>query len=318
MTLRPSIATLLAAFAAASMPASADPGPAPSRSAASGVSDLERVLGELERDERSLKKELEQIGRDSDAAHGRALVRGRAYVRLVRAGLLPIGGGFEQVVDHASKIERLRRALSREVELESKLAQRRIELGKKLGELRARRDPLEAQHRALAQARDVLLAAQDRALAFERAFSSSPSHTAIYGGAPADPSDSSGGFAATKGRLPFPLPGRTEIHSARRPGTEGPGLEMRAPRGTPVRAVFGGNVAFADEYSAYGRTVIVEHGDGYYTVSANLDEIAVRTGDEVTAGSRLGTVGDTGSGSMLYFEIRAGSDGLDPAEWFGI
>jgi murein hydrolase activator len=317
VTPRLSIATLLAAFAAAGMPASADPAASRATPAAS-VSDLERLLGELERDERSLKKELEQVGRRSDAAHARTLARGRAYVRLVRAGLLPIGGGFEQVVDHASRLERLRRALSRDVELESALARRRNELAKKIGDLRTQRGPLEAQHRALAQARDVLLAAQDRALAFERAFSSSPSHTAIYGGAPADPSDSSSGFAGTKGRLPFPLPGRTEIHSGRRPGTEGPGLEMRAPRGTPVRAVFGGRVAFADQYSAYGRTVIIEHGDGYYTVSANLDEIAVRTGDDVSAGSRLGTVGDTGGGAMLYFEIRAGSDGLDPAEWFGI
>jgi murein hydrolase activator len=312
------IASLVAALAACAMPLSAAPAKDLRSSPAGSVADLERLLGELERDERALKKQLEEIGRQSDAAHGRTLARGRTYVRLVRAGLLPVGGGFEQVVDHASKIERLRRALGRDIELESVLTERRIETAKRLGEVRARRGPLEAQHRALAQARDVLLAAQDRALAFERAFSSSPSHTAIYGGAPADPSDSTSGFAGTKGRLPFPLPGRTEIHSARRPGTEGPGLEMRAPRGTPVRAVFGGRVAFADEYSAYGRTVIVEHGDGYYTVSANLDEIAVSTGDDVAAGSRLGTVGDTGGGALLYFEIRAGSDGLDPAEWFGI
>jgi septal ring factor EnvC (AmiA/AmiB activator) len=121
-----------------------------------------------------------------------------------------------------------------------------------------------------------------------------------------------------KGRLPFPLPGRTEIQSARRSGSDGPGLEMRAPRGTPVRAVYGARVAFADEYSAYGRTVILEHGDGYYTVSANLDEIAVRVGDDVAAGSRLGTVGDTGSGPMLYLEVRRGTETLDPAAWFGI
>jgi septal ring factor EnvC (AmiA/AmiB activator) len=297
----------LAASIAITLPASAAP-------------DLERLLRELDREERSVKKSLAEHGAESDQAHARTLARGRAYVRLVRAGLLPVGGGFEQVVDHASKIERLRRALLRDVELETKLVSRRVELGKRLGELRAQRGPLEVQQRALSQAQNVLLAAQDRALAFERAFSSSPDHTAIYGAqqTPLDPSDVAGGFASMKGRLPFPLPGRTEIRSARRPGTEGSGLEMRVPRGTPVRAIFAGRVAFADEYAAYGRTVILDHADGYYTVSGNLDEIAVQVGDDLQSGARLGTVGDMGSGPLLYIEIRAGSEALDPAEWFGI
>ena len=121
-----------------------------------------------------------------------------------------------------------------------------------------------------------------------------------------------------KGRLPFPITGRSEIHSARRPGADGPGLEMRAPRGTPVRAVYPGRVAFADSYAAYGKTIIVEHGDRHYTVSANLDEIAVKAGEDVTTGARIGSVGDTGQGSMLYFEIRVGTETVDPAEWFGI
>ncbi len=77
-----------------------------------------------------------------------------------------------------------------------------------------------------------------------------------------------------KGRLPFPLPGRAEIRSARRPGADGPGLEMRVPRGSPVRAVYAGRVAFADSYAAYGKTIILDHGNSYYTVSANLEDIA--------------------------------------------
>ncbi len=74
-------------------------------------------------------------------------------MRLVRAGLLPVGGGFEATVDHASRLERLRRALTRDVELERKVAKRRVEMGKKLDDLRARRGPLEVQQQAMAQAR---------------------------------------------------------------------------------------------------------------------------------------------------------------------
>jgi septal ring factor EnvC (AmiA/AmiB activator) len=316
---RAATAILLAASIATTLPAPAAAPASPKLSSTASVIEFERVLGELDREERTLKKQLDELAGESDRARARTLARGRTYVRLIRAGLLPLGGGFEMVVDHASKVERLRRALGRDVALEEKLAARRIELSKRLGELRAQRGPLEAQHRALASARNVLLAARDRELAFDRAFSSSTGHTAIYGpGSPSDPSDTTSGFAAMKGRLPFPLPGRTEISSARRPGTDGQGLEMRAPLGTPVRAVFRGRVAYADDYPAYGRTVILEHGDGYYTVSANLDEISVEVGDEVQSGSRIGTVGDTGGGALLYLEVRGGPDMLDPAAWFGI
>jgi murein hydrolase activator len=284
-------------------------------------SPVEKMLAEIDREERSLKKQLDELVKEAERAHARTLVRGRTYTRLARAGLLPVGSGFDGLVDHATRLERLRRALARDLELEQQLGRRRIAIGKRIEELRTRRGPLEVEQQAIAQASNAVLAEQDRKLAFERAFGGlgGPSgHTAVYGAGvgPADPSELSRGFASMKGRLPFPITGRSEIHSAHR--ADGPGLEMRAPRGTPVRAVYPGRVSFADRYSDYGLTVIVEHGDRHYTVSANLEDLAVRVGDEVSAGSRLATVGDSGSGTMLYFEIRVGTDPVDPAEWFGI
>jgi septal ring factor EnvC (AmiA/AmiB activator) len=98
---------------------------------------------------------------------------------------------------------------------------------------------------------------------------------------------------------------------------------MFAPSGSVVRAVHAGRVAFADAYAAYGRTVILDHGGGYYTVSANLGSIEVKVGDDVPFGSRIGTVGsadgvnDTGA-ARLYFEIRVGTNTVAPADWFGI
>jgi septal ring factor EnvC (AmiA/AmiB activator) len=81
-----------------------------------------------------------------------------------------------------------------------------------------------------------------------------------------------------------------------------------------VQAVFGGRVAFAEQYADFGNTVIVDHGGSYFTVNAGLATMKVRVGDEITAGSTLGTVGDTG----LYFEIRRTGDTIDPAPWFGL
>ena len=127
-----------------------------------------------------------------------------------------------------------------------------------------------------------------------------------------------GGFASQKGRLLFPLAGRAEVRPAQREGTNGPGLEIHAAVGTPVRAVFGGRIAFADRYGPYGRLVIVDHGDHYYSVAGNLASVDVKVGDEVSAGERLGTVGDEGKGAMLYFEIRHGTDTLAPSPWLGV
>ncbi|HEY2408559.1 MAG TPA: peptidoglycan DD-metalloendopeptidase family protein, partial [Polyangiaceae bacterium] len=236
------------------------------------IGDVEHRLADVTRDERVAKSELEQLGKDAAEAEWRTLARGRAYVRLARAGLLPVGGGFDALLEHAVRIERLRRGLQRDVTLERELATRRIALAKKLGDLSARRSALETEQESLNQARVALLSEQDRKDAFERAFSSAGSaHMAVYSGGLGPADLSAAGFAALKGKLPFPLSGRSEIRHARRAGSEGPGLEMIAPRGATVRSVYAGRVAFADSYADYGRTVILDHGDGYYTVCANLD-----------------------------------------------
>lgn len=284
--------------------------------------EAERRLGEFNREARAGKLELEKLATDSEAAHARTVTRGRVYVRLARAGLLPVGGGFNALVEHAVRLERLRSAIGRDVTLERELSAKRIKLGRHLVDLDARRSSLETEVRAMGAAQIALLSEQDRAQAFARAFASSvgSAHTAVYGAGvgPRDPATAGDGFGSLRGRLPFPITGRSEIRSARRPGSEGPGLEMFAPSGSVVRAVHAGRVAFADSYAAYGRTVIVDHGAGYYTVSANLGSIDVKVGDDVPLGSRIGTVGDGDGAARLYFEIRVGTSTVAPADWFGI
>ncbi|HET7542976.1 MAG TPA: peptidoglycan DD-metalloendopeptidase family protein [Polyangiaceae bacterium] len=282
--------------------------------------DAERRLNELNRQSQAAKAELERLAKETDSAHARTVMRGRVYVRLARAGLLPVGGGFDALVEHAVELERLRNAIGRDLKLERELSARRVALGRDLLELEARRSTLENEVRAMSVAQSALLSEQDRASAFARAFSGGvgSAHTAVYGAGPADSAPLAGGFGSLKGRLPFPITGRSLIRSASRPGSEGPGLEMFAPAGSVVRAVHAGRVAFADSYAAYGRAVILDHGAGYYTVSANLGSIDVKVGDDLPAGMRLGTVGNSDGTPRLYFEIRAGTNTLPPAEWFGI
>ena len=298
------------------------PAPRAAEQAPATAQGVDQALAELTRQEREATRRLDQLAQQARALEAATIAYGRAYVRKSRTGLLPVGGGFQALVDHASELERLRHAVARSQRLQRQLGRRRAALLNKVGTLRSRRGQLEVQRRALADARTALLAAQDRELAFRRAFSSSGPlpHTAIYGPGlgPSDPSVPSTGFAGMKGRLLFPLPGRMEVLATNRAGAYGRGLTMRAPLGSPVRAVYPGRVAFADRYADYGKTVIIDHGDRYYSLSANLNDIGVSAGDELTAGAHIGTVGDSGTGPALYFELRHGVEAVDAAPWFGI
>ena len=95
------------------------------------------------------------------------------------------------------------------------------------------------------------------------------------------------------------------------------GIEFGARAGDPVRGVADGIVRYAGWFRGYGKIVIVDHGESYFSVSGHLSDVAVSVGEAIHRGDRLGAAGDTGSlaGARLYFEIRQGGKALDPAEW---
>ena len=281
------------------------------------------LLGSAEHEGRELEHARRELRRRSEQLEQVIVRRGRFYFRLARLGILPLSGGFDQVMDHAARLERTRQALARDLAEQQTLAKQRIELARRLEELRARRGQLEREAAALGRARDAILAAQEREEAFRRAFQNttwSPSdHAAVYGSSlgPIDRELERAGFLAMRGRLPFPVAGRAELRPVGRNDGRGPGIEMLTLGRSAVLSVFAGRVAFADEYPGYGNAVIVDHGAGYYTVSAKLDAIDVEVGQDVPAGHRLGALADDAA-AELYFEIRKGSEALPAAEWFGI
>ena len=95
------------------------------------------------------------------------------------------------------------------------------------------------------------------------------------------------------------------------------GVEFDAPIGVAVEAVAAGQVRFAGWFRGYGKLVILDPGDEYFTISGHLADIWVEVGDEVKSRGVIGTVGDTGSlsGPRLYFEVRHGREALDPRGW---
>jgi murein DD-endopeptidase MepM/ murein hydrolase activator NlpD len=294
--------------------------PPPVSQTALALAALDRRIADLDAEEESTKHELAGLGGKLADAHGHVLLRGRAFYRLTRAGMLPVGGGFASLVTHAMHVERARRALIADLGEERHLHEHGAELARGLERVARDRVALASQRTAMDSARIAMADEERRRKAFDRAFEASTGtgeYVPIYGGATAEPA-SPGGFQTSKGRLLFPVTGRADVRLAHREGTDGPGLEVHAPLGAPVRAVYAGRVAFADRYGAYGRIVIVDHGDHYFTVNGNLAGVDVKVGDDLGAGDRLGTVGDDGQGPMLYFEIRHGAETIPPGPWLGL
>jgi septal ring factor EnvC (AmiA/AmiB activator) len=94
------------------------------------------------------------------------------------------------------------------------------------------------------------------------------------------------------------------------------GIEIAAPAGSEVRAVEAGQVAFANFFKGLGLIAILRHGGEYYTVYAHLTNLKVKAGEKVNKGQPIAALGDAGpSGSSLYFEVRKGSEAIDPLMW---
>ena len=92
------------------------------------------------------------------------------------------------------------------------------------------------------------------------------------------------------------------------------GVDIRLPGGTPVRAIADGQVTFAGEQFFGGRSVVIDHGGGVFSVFYHLKEFSVAEGQEISRGDRVGSVGATGraTGPHLHFGVRLPGGRVDP------
>ncbi|MBF0176611.1 MAG: peptidoglycan DD-metalloendopeptidase family protein [Magnetococcales bacterium] len=113
-----------------------------------------------------------------------------------------------------------------------------------------------------------------------------------------------------RGHLPHPVPGR----GRRKP----PGMFFQASPATPVRAVFRGEVVYADWFRGYGLMIILGHGHRAYSLYGHNQRLLVNQGDWVNEGDKIAETGDTGSLEGvpgLYFEIRHQGKVENPTQW---
>ena len=95
------------------------------------------------------------------------------------------------------------------------------------------------------------------------------------------------------------------------------GINIKTPKGTPVRSVFNGEVLYTGILEGYGNIIIIGHGKNYHSLYGHLDEIIASTGKIVRSRQIIGRSGDTGSllGESLYFEMRHKGKPIEPTAW---
>jgi septal ring factor EnvC (AmiA/AmiB activator) len=127
-------------------------------------------------------------------------------------------------------------------------------------------------------------------------------------------------FSSLRGSLRLPVRGEL----AGRFGTPHPeggisakGVFIRAPEGEQVRAVGAGRVVYADWMRGFGNLLIVDHGEAFLSIYGNNESLLKQTGDLVTLGEPLATVGHSGGNEQtgLYFELRHLGRAFDPLRW---
>lgn len=123
--------------------------------------------------------------------------------------------------------------------------------------------------------------------------------------------------AKPKGRFIWPL--RGPILSSYGPKGEGlhnDGINIAAPRGSPVHAAGSGTVAYAgNELRGFGNLLLIRHKGGWVTAYAHNEKLLVQRGQNVRQGQAIARVGSSGSviAPQLHFEIRRGHRAINPA-----
>ena len=93
------------------------------------------------------------------------------------------------------------------------------------------------------------------------------------------------------------------------------GIDIKAVEGEVVKAARSGRVVFADHLAGYGQALILDHGDGFFTVYAHNARLMVQLGDHVLRGEKIAQVAREGNLAYLHFEVRKGDRSSNPLHY---
>jgi len=136
----------------------------------------------------------------------------------------------------------------------------------------------------------------------------------------------SGNFAKMKGKLNWPTEGRIitkfgkKVNSKLNTVTENIGINIATNKNAPVYSVLDGDVSIVSYLRGYGNYVVIRHGEGYFTVYANLKNITIRQGDYIDSNSQIANASESNNSDIsskhyIHFEIWKDESKLDPELW---
>ncbi len=131
------------------------------------------------------------------------------------------------------------------------------------------------------------------------------------------------GFLLAKGKHPSPLAHKViALYGEERMNrlnikSKSTGITFDAPGTNKVQSIYEGTVKYASYLRGYGKTVIIDHGHQFHTVTARVEKLLVEEGNKVKQGEIIALTGDTATimDDGVYFEIRHGSVPEDPLLW---
>jgi septal ring factor EnvC (AmiA/AmiB activator) len=130
-------------------------------------------------------------------------------------------------------------------------------------------------------------------------------------------------FPKKQGKLPWPVSGQIvskfgkHRHPTLKTITENSGIDIKANRGTPVITISDGVITTITYIRGYGRTIIIDHGENYYSVYTHVENVKVTENQYVAQNTPIAEIGDSGSfdGTRLHFEIWNNNVKLNPETW---
>ncbi len=258
-----------------------------------------------------------------------ATLEGELVMQGVRLETLKIEADTQEQAS-ARALEKARKALAKAKEKQEQAQVLRQERQGALQQARKFRGNVKRQYDELLAEQQRLAAAARRAAAEEERRRKEAEEAARKAAEEArqrgeDPPPAQAPAFTPTGSLMMPVTGRPSsppgprVHPIFNRQSCHTGWDIAAPTGTPIVAADNGSVASISNGGAYGKAVMIAHGDGLITFYAHMNSIGVKIGQIVSKGETIGTVGSTGwsTGPHLHFETRINGTPYDPRGWFG-
>ena len=190
--------------------------------------------------------------------------------------------------------------------LESLISSKEQEINKYEGDISNKQQAIK-EYEADIAAQTATIQALEAAVAEEKRKLEAENGTAITydGGMFKWPAPSYTRISDDYGNRTHPILGVQQFHN---------GVDMAAPGGSPILAAYDGDVVAAAYNGSMGNYVMINHGDGLYTIYMHASSLYVSQGQSVARGDKIAAVGSTGrsTGNHLHFSVRLNGSYVSP------